>query len=341
MADEATPVAAPASAQAAPAAASPATPAPVDPRAAALELFKLAETAPKAPTDAGTAAPASTDPAASPEAVAPKADEAKPQEPPPQQDERLSRGFAKLANQKAALLAREQNLTKRETDLKTYDDLRAKIASDPAAVLDLLGASSPQEALERVAEAYMARNGTAPAKTAEERVAELERQQAERDRLAADRETQQQEALRQAAIEQAVGIVTRTLQVPGVAEQFATINALGEHRQVFDTLQAYVEKHKIPKEQVTTDLVKVVAAEVEAALVEEYSGLVVKVPHIAARVTPPREQPAPPGQRTADGANGSSSTTLAGSALNGAPPHQPPRRRTPEELRAEALKHFQ
>jgi hypothetical protein len=258
---------------------------------------------------------------------------------PPAEKDRLSSGFAKLARDKAAVLERQRAVDARAGELKTWTDLKAKIAADPAAVLELLGADS-QAALELVAEAYLKRNSGRTEPTAEDRLAALE---AERTRERADRETQatkDREAAQQRAVDAGKEIVRDVVAGEKVAAQFPTINGLGEHEQVFTALSDYVARHKIPSAQVTTDLVLVVAAEVEKALIEEVSGLVSKAPHIAARVATPAKQPAPTGHTTVSGAQGTSSTSLASSEVNGAPPPQPGRRYTREELSKMALAHF-
>lgn len=336
------------SAQAAPAVANPATAA-VDARAAALAILNKASApsqaaapaaqapdpkasapsasanggseAGKAESAPGTAAPAAAEPALPPELA--------------QQRQQLSRGFAKLATEKAALLQKEQSLK----GLERFVGFDEKVKADPAVLLDLYGA----DLLERLAVRHLERSGAPVEITVEDRVAALE---AEKKALAdakAKEESDRAARAPQEAREQGVKMVADHLAT--MADQFPVTVSRGEAHHVFDAVARFALKHNLPFEQVTMDTVTVVAKAYEEArqaqVDEEFSALAPKVPKLAARLAPPKpETPAqaPSGDQVRGAQAGS--VTLAGRAANEAPPPQPARVQSKEELRELALQHF-
>lgn len=257
-------------------------------------------------------------------------------------EERLSSGFAALARQKAKLHQREQALKAEGAEITQLKELRTKMATDAAAVLDMFPGLTPQQALEKVATAYLERSQGAPAASTDDRVSELQaridaRDKAEKDaRDAAARESET--TLRTAAIDAGINVVKSVL--AETPDAYPTITALGEHQQVFDALGAYAKKHNLSQDEITVDLLKKIAPAIEKQLAEEYSALVGKVPHIAARVATPRPNQSPTGNPTGSGAQGNSSSSLASTVVSGAPPHQPDRRFSIEELNRMALDMF-
>lgn len=309
MADEVTIPAPAASAQVA----QPVAETPLDPRAAAQAILR-GET----PTAAEPAKPEGETPAVAA----------------PEETERLSAGFAKLARQKASLLEKQKAFDAQGAEYKAFAEAKAKIAADPAAVLELHGLT-----LEQVAEAYLKRSADQGEPSTDDRLAELQARIDARDKADEEARTRDNERTRAAAVDAAINVVKSV--VDESVDKFPTIAATGEHGQVWEALSKYVQLHKIPESQVNTDLVRTIAAAVEQELAEEYSGLVSKVPHIAARVTAPRQPTPSAGHTTDSGAQGNSSNSLASSQTSGAPPPQPANRRyTVEELRKQALAMF-
>lgn len=311
-----------------------ATPAPVDPNAAALALFKQA-VAPDPKVPAPSAGDSSTPPAVAPGAPATPAAA----DPPlttdtlKAQQQTLSRGFGKLATEKAALHEREQRLK----GLERWAGAEDKVKADPAAVLELHGIT-----LEQVAEAFLKRQGIqAAAPTAEERIAALETErQREREQAAKTQETQTAEA-RMAAVQTGVDTVKAHLEAS--ADKFPVVLAKGEANHVFDAVGRYAVKHSIPFESVTMEMVTTVAEAYEQArqaqVDEELSTLVTKVPALAARFAPPKPATAtaPSGEQR-QGAQ-ASSVTLVGSNSE-APPPQPSGRIPVDELMRRSLEQF-
>lgn len=322
--------------------ATPATPAPVrvDPNAAALALFNKpaavvvdpkasapsasnpgAPEAGKAATAPGTAEPAAADPPLTAEALR-------------TQQQTLSAGFGKLAAAKAQLHEREQALK----PLERWRGVEEKVKADPAAVLELHGIT-----LEQLAEAVLKRQGIQPeAPTAEERLAALEADRKKETEEAAKTKDEQAEEAQQAAI--AVGVKTVKDILDATPDAFPVSIAKGEERMVFDTVLGYAMKHNIPFDQVTPQMVRVVAAAYEEArqtqVDEELSALVTKVPKLAARFAPPKlpETPAataPTGEQR-QGAQ-ASSVTLVGTHSEAPPPQKPTGRLSPAELDRRAL----
>jgi colicin import membrane protein len=323
MGDE-NPSAAPGNAASIPAG-GPAEPTKTDPRVAALAILKAGATDQKPEAPAAQSAPAKADgekPAAAPEAPAEKP------------NERLSSGFAKLAREKAALHSEREAMKAEKAELAAWKEHQAKIKADPANILDVHGVT-----LEQLAEAYLARTAGKTEPTADERVAALEAKLTEREKAekdAADKAKQDAEAAsRTEAVKRGVAVVESNLD----AATYPTIVALGEHEQVFKALGAYALKHELAQEEITVDLMKTVALEVEKGLVDEISGVVEKAPHIAARVTAPRKTE-PSTRQEPSGAQGTSSMSLASAAVSGAPPPQERTGYTKEELRKMALAHF-
>lgn len=312
----------------------------MDPRAAALQVLQNAEAlrsaAPKA--EAAAAAPAgdtagkAADGATAQAAPSP-ADDAPTPEALRQRGEDLRRGFGKLATEKAALLKSQQENKAAVEAAKRWNEIQAQIKADPAAVLEAHGLT-----LEQVAEAYLIRTAGKPQPTVED----LQRRLDERDaaeRAAADkRQADEAAATAQSKYDGALSIVRSRLEA--AADKYPATIARGEFAEVHRALSAYVHRHQIPIEQVTLDTLDVVAAAYEEArqeqLAEEVSGLVSKVPKIAARVAPPRTEMAPSGTN-GSGAKGTSSATLAASAISEAPPPAPKKSYTKEELQRAAL----
>lgn len=347
MADATAP--APGAQGAPPAAATPAAPAKVDVRAEAFKVLngEAAQADPKAPSSTGAPGTASTgDSGTSPApttASEPAADPALTPEALKQQQAQLARGFGKLATEKAAVLAREQGAKLVIEDATRWKDLSKRATTDPTVVLELLG-SDPAAALELLAEAYITkRDGAKPAST-EDRVAQLEAEREAERTAARDQQTKDAEKTevetRNASISAAIAAVKDRIEAS--ADKYPVISTKGEHDQVFTAVREYVTKHQIPNDQVTMDLVDTIAAAYEEArqtqLDEEISTLGSKVPRIAARLAPARKEPAPNGDPDA-GAQ-ASSVTLANSVVSEAPPPQPRRGYTKEELRAKALALF-
>lgn len=317
--------------EAAPPAATPA-PAPVDPRAEALKAFAPAAEAaqdPKAPapsvSEAGTPAEAKTEGA--PDTAAPVAAEEKPAE----QEPKLREGYARLARDKAKLLADRRAVDADRAALTSWRETQAKVKASPAAVLEAHGLT-----LEQVAEDYLKREAGTQAPSTDDRVNDIAARLAAREAAETKATETAAEQQRHAAVEAGVNVVKDI--VTASASDFPTIAALGEHRQVFDALGQYAQRHGLAPADITTDLVTVVAREVEKALNEEMSGLVEKVPHIAQRAQAPAKPAA--GQPTRQGAQGTSAVTLASSAVSEAPPPQPRRGYTTDELRKLALAQF-
>lgn len=330
----------------------PAEPAKVDPRAAALAMFENANThkeagafapGPKASAPAGAAtgtqpaghAETGTPPGSSDPSTTPPSGESSEQKPAGEQKDRLSAGYARLARKEAALLEQRKQLETERAEYLAWKAAADKVKADPAAILELHG-----KTLEEVAAAYLAREAGQPQPSPEERIAALEREKADRAKLEDDARKKADDEAKAAQAKQihaaGVQVVVDVLD----ATTFPTIVALGEHEQAFDALKNYVALHKIPRDQVTTDLLKQVAAGVEQALADDIGGVIEKVPHIAKRApTPSTEKPAN-GQPTASGAQGTGSTSLASAEVSGAPAPQPGRRYTREELRAMAMAHF-
>lgn len=324
MADEAAPAAP----------VTPAAPAAVDPRAAALKHFApeaTPDTKAPAPSASSDSTPAEGNPETAPATAAPAAAEEEKGTPPAEQEPKLREGYARLARDKAKLLSERKAIDARAAELKAWDDIRAKVKASPAAVLAAHGLT-----LEQVAEDYLRQEAGATAPTVEDKLATLQAKQDARD--AAEKAATEQTAAqqRQSAIEAGVNVVKET--VASEAAKYPTIMALGEHKQVFDALGQYAQRHGLGPDDITTDLVKVVAVEVEKQLAEDLSGLVEKVPHIARRAQAP-QTPAT-GQPTSPGAKGTSAVTLASAAVSEAPPPQPRKGYTVEELRKLALAKF-
>ncbi len=312
--------------------------APVDPNAAALALFKKADPAadPKAPapsasspggSEAGKAAsaPGTAEPAVAEPDAGLKA-----------QREQLSRGFAKLASQRAEIEAHRQELK----HLQRWADADTKVKADPAAVLELHGLT-----LEQVAEAYLKRQaGGQP--TVEDRVAQLE---AER-RAAAEKATKDAEQAQAQSVQEArangVAAIAGHLQL--AADKYPVTLARGEAEHVFDAVMKYGATHGIDfsalPPQTTTELVTMVATAYEEArqaqVDEEISSLAPKVPKLAARFAPPK----PDGQTAPSGGTHSgaqaSSVTLVGTPSEAPPPQQPTGRLSKAELERRALEVF-
>lgn len=311
-------------------AAPPAEPAKVDARAAALAVLNGGEPPAALPAPAPGSPDAPGDKLLDPAPPAEPADEPLSPEALRKRGEDLRRGFGKLAAEKASLLAQRQaNATRLEAG-RRWEDAQAKVKADPAAVLELHGIS-----LEDVASAYLRRAGAEPP-TAEDRVARLEEEVATRRAAEEKDATDRAETDRQARVAAGVDVVRSHL---GAApDKYPAIVALDHSAQVFEAVGKYAAQHQLAPADINVRLVDLVAAEYEKALTEELGGLVSKVPHIAARTTQPR-QPASNGH-VQPGAQGTSSTTLANAAVSEAPPPQPRRGFTKEELRAKALALF-
>jgi hypothetical protein len=331
VADEINP-AAPGAAVPIPAAA-PVEPAKVDPTAAALALFKKDGPAqdPKAlapsasspgGNEAGKAdetAPGTAEPAAADPALA-------------EQRAQLSRGFAKLASQKAAVQAQQERIKAADR----WEQGTAKVKESPSYVLELHGIS-----LEQVAEDYLKRTAGAAPASVEDRVAQLEAdRKAAAERATKDAETAQARA-QQEARETGVKVIQAHLEAQ--ADKFPVTLAKAEVPHVMDALSGYLAKHQIPYENVTMDMVTAVAMAYEEArqaqVDEEFSALAPKVPKLAARFAPPKppEATAPAGE-TRQGAQ-ASSVTLVGNSGE-APPPQPSGRLSKAELERRALEVF-
>lgn len=313
-------------------------PAVVDPNAAALALFAksvapAADPKALAPSASPSGTPEAGKVASAPDTAAPAAAETPEED---QQRKQLSRGFAKLASAKAALHTREQTLK----TLEKYVGFEQKVKDDPAALLDMFGS----DLLEKLAVAHLKRAGVEPdPPTVESRVEQLE---AERKATAeAQKKAQEDGNLRNQHEAREAGVRMVHEHLNTMAAEFPVVLTRGEAPQVFEAVAKYAIKHSVPFSDVTMDLVTTVARAYEdarqAQVDEEFSALAPKVPSIAARLAPPKQETppatAPSGARTA-GAQGSS-VTLVGSA-NEAPPPRVAGRMSREELDAKALEVF-
>lgn len=319
--------------------AAPETPAtPVDPRAAALAVLNggQPDATPKAASAPAVAAAEGTTPStASPPSSGEPAATAKAPAEGEQQKDRLSAGYARLAREKASLLEQRKALEAEATAYRGWKANADKVKADPASVLELHGLT-----LEQVAAAYLAREAGQPAPSPEDRIAALEAEKAARLKSEEDARKKVEDETKAATIRQARETGLAVVREQLTADAFPTVVALGEHEQVFEALGQYVVRHNIPADQITTDLLKLVAAGVEKALADDIGGVIEKVPHIAKRAPTPSTTQSATGQPTASGAQGTSATSLASSEVSGAPAPQPGRRYTNAELQKMALAHF-